>query len=141
MGGRSGTSALVPGHGCQRERGGPPYQVVDQTLDDNLDGFSETANHAPAVTIHSTSSWRYGGDGSRAEFPASQAAKMSHLARAQPAGGRDPRLLHGRVSHAHTGFLLSVNGTRWTWVSAQTFRLTRCREPPSWTAIAIFHDR
>jgi mannan endo-1,4-beta-mannosidase len=102
----------------------PPYQVVDQTLDDNLDGFSETADHTPGVTLDTSHAGRYGGDRSRAEFPAGQAAESVtwHVPVLQTV---EALAYYEGESPEGIGFLLSVNGTTWTQVPASDVQLNQ----------------
>ncbi len=101
-----------------------PYQVVDDTLDDNLDGFGETVGHTPGVTIDTSSAWRYGGDRSRAEFPASQVPESVNW---YVPGMKTVETLAYYVGGAPTRFrfLLSVNGTKWVSVPASDVQLNQ----------------
>jgi hypothetical protein len=51
------------------------FAYVDNTLDDNLADFADSASHTPAVSIDTTNPWRFGGDTGRAEFPPSPAVQ------------------------------------------------------------------
>jgi hypothetical protein len=47
-----------------------PFRVTDMTLDDNLNSFWISQSHTPGVGIDRSNAWRFGGDPSRAAFPA-----------------------------------------------------------------------
>jgi hypothetical protein len=50
-----------------------PFQFTAQTLDDNLANFGLSAGHTPGVFIDTSNAALYGGDPSRADFPAGPA--------------------------------------------------------------------
>src|ERR1700722_11126115 len=91
------------------------FRVIDKTLDDNLDSFSVMQSRAQGVRIDRGNAWQYGGDPSRASFPA---GSETTAAWGVP-GGIDTfeaMAYYGSINDMHFTFQVSNNDRTWQGV-------------------------
>lgn len=94
-----------------------PYQVKNQTLDDNLNDFSHVSSHLGGVVIAKSTVVGYPGDQSRASYPAGPTAKtlVWHVD-----GVLDFEAIayYGGQSAQRFNFQVSTDGKNWSGVPA-----------------------
>jgi hypothetical protein len=96
-----------------------PFQVTDATLDDNLSSFAATDSRSPGVGIDHGNAWQFGGDPSRAAFP----AQGEMTAAWGVPGGIDTAeaiAYYGSINDMHFTFQVSDNDTTWQGLPAST---------------------
>jgi Cellulase (glycosyl hydrolase family 5) len=90
-----------------------PFRVIDKTLDDNLDGCC--VMRSPGVGIDRSNPWQYGGDPSRASFPAGSETTAAWWV----PGGIDTFeavAYYGSINDMHFTFQVSNNDRTWQGV-------------------------
>jgi hypothetical protein len=102
-----------------------PFHVTDKTLDDNLDSFSAWESHAPGVGIDRSNAWQFGGDPSRAAFPA-QGEKTAAWGVPGDIDTVEVIAYYGSINDMHFTFQVSNNNRTWQGVptaNAQAIQL------------------
>jgi hypothetical protein len=92
-----------------------PFRVTDETLDDNLNSFSDSQSHTPGVGIDQGSAWQFGGDPSRAAFPG-----QGEMTAAWGVPGDidtfETIAYYGSINDMHFTFQVSNNNRTWQGV-------------------------
>lgn len=94
-----------------------PFHVTGKTLDDNLNSFSASESHTLGVGIDRSNAWKFGGDPSRAAFP----ARDETMAAWRVPGDMDTfetTAYYGSINDMHFTFQVSDNGRTWQGVPA-----------------------
>jgi hypothetical protein len=94
-----------------------PFRVTGKTLDDDLNSFSLSESHTQGVGIDRSNAWQYGGDPSRAAFPAGSET----MAAWQVPGDIDTfetTAYYGSINDMHFTFQVSNNDRTWQGVPA-----------------------
>jgi hypothetical protein len=89
-----------------------PFRVTDTTLDDNLRSFALSASHTPGVGLDRSNARQFGGDTSRAAFP----AESETTAAWQVPGDIDTFetiAYYGSINDMHFTFQVSDNDRTW----------------------------
>ena len=96
-----------------------PFHVTDRTLDDNLSSFSFARSHAQGVGIDRSNAWQFGGDPSRAAFPAGSET-MAAWGVPGDIDTVEAIAYYGSINDTHFTFQVSNNNRTWQGVPAST---------------------
>jgi hypothetical protein len=94
-----------------------PFRVTDKTLDDNLNGFAGAEWDAKGAGIDWTNAWQFGGDPSRAAFPAGRETTAAWAAPGE-IDTAETIAYYGSINDMHFTFQVSDNGSTWQGVPA-----------------------
>lgn len=98
-----------------------PFRVTDQTLDDNLRSFALSSSHTPGVGLDRSNARHFGGDTSRAAFPAGSETEAAW----QVPGDIDTFetiAYYGSINDMHFTFQVSDNDRTWQGLPTSTIQ-------------------
>jgi len=115
-----------------------PFRVTDETLDDNLSSFSVSESHTQGAGIDRSNAWQFGGDPSRAAFP----ARTETMAAWGVPGDIDTVetiAYYGSINDVHFTFQLSNNNRTWQGVPTSTVQATQIGESRPGARLAFIY--
>jgi hypothetical protein len=92
-----------------------PFQVIDKTLDDNLDSFSVSESHSPGAGIDRSNAWQFSGDPSRAAFPPQRETTATWGVHGD-IDTVETLAYYGSINDMHFTFQVSNNNRTWQGV-------------------------